>query len=84
MPSAAIPVRSGDKVLVDVRATASDALRSHVKKLGGELYDSPDPAHIIRVMMPLKQMEELAGRADVLSIVPAQLTITSGSKSMTR
>jgi hypothetical protein len=84
MPSAAIPVRTGDKVLVDVTVSGSDAVRSQVKKLGGELYDSPDPARIIRVMMPLKQMEELAGRSDVVSIVPAQLTISSGSKSMNR
>jgi hypothetical protein len=81
MPSAAIPVRSGDKILVDLTCTVSDALRSQVTKMGGELYDSPDPAHIIRVMMPLKQMEALASRSDVVSIVPAQLSVTNGSKS---
>ena len=84
MPSAAIPVREGDKILVDVTANVSDDLRSQVTKLGGKLLDSPDPHHIIRAMMPLQQMEALASRSDVVSIAPAQLSFTSGAKSISR
>jgi hypothetical protein len=81
MPTAAIPVRDGDKILVDLTANVSDDLRNQIAKLGGKILASPDPRHIIRVMMPLQQMEALASRSDVVSIVPAQLTYTSGTSS---
>jgi hypothetical protein len=84
MPSAAIPIRTADKVLVDLSGTVSDALRGQIKKMGGEIYDSPHPYNINRVMMPLKQMEALASRSDIVSIVPAQLSYSSGTKPLTR
>lgn len=84
MPSAAIPVREGDRILVDLTANVSEALRTQIINLGGKPFESPDPAHVIRVMMPLKQMEALASRSDVMSIVPAQLSFTNGAIPVSR
>ena len=75
-----IPIRDGDRVLVDITATVSEPLRNHITGIGGQLTASPDPDHIIRAMMPLIQLEALSGRADVKSIAPGQLSVTRGLK----
>lgn len=72
-----IPIRDGEAVLVDVEATVSADLTTHITDLGGKVAQSPDAAHIIRAMIPLAQLEALAGRADVQFISPAKLAVIS-------
>ena len=75
-----IPMRDGDRVLVDLEVTVSEGLMNQIALLGGKVASSPDPTHIIRAMIPLTQVEALAGRADVKSISPAIVTVKSGIK----
>ena len=72
-----IPIKDGASVLVDVEATVSADLVTHITLIGGKVAPSPDPSHIIRAMIPLSQLEALAGRADVKFIFPAKLSVTS-------
>ena len=76
-----IPIQDGASVLIDLDATVSDDLLTQIERIGGKVAKSPDPAHIIRAMIPLSQLETLAGRADVKSISPATLTITTVIKA---
>ena len=75
-----IPIKDGASVLVDVKATVSADLVTHITLIGGKVAQSPDPAHIIRAMIPLSQLEALSWRADVKSISPAKLSVTSRIK----
>jgi hypothetical protein len=70
-----IPMRDGDRVLVDLDATTSDGLLNQIALIGGKVASSPDPTHIIRAMIPLTQVEALAGRTDVNFISPAIVTV---------
>ncbi len=72
-----IPIRDGASVLVDVKATISADLVTHITLIGGKVAKSPDPAHIIRAMIPLSQLEALSWRADVKFISPAKLSVIS-------
>ena len=72
-----IPMRDGDRVLVDLDVTASEELLNQIVLIGGKVANSPDPTHIIRAMIPLAQVEALAGRADVRSISPAIVTVNN-------
>jgi hypothetical protein len=76
-----IPIKDGSSVLVDLDVTGSSDLLTQIALIGGKVVQSPDPAHIIRAMVPLSQLETLAGRADVKSISPARPSITSGVKA---
>ena len=64
-------------MLVDVGAAVSADLVTHITLIGGKPAKSPDPAHIIRAMIPLSQLEALSWRADVKSISTARPTVTS-------
>jgi hypothetical protein len=75
-----IPIKDGASVLVDVKARISADLATHITLIGGKVAQSPDPAHIIRAMIPLSQLEALSWRADVKFISPAKLSVTSGIK----
>jgi len=72
-----IPCKDGASVLVDVDAAVSADLVTHITLIGGKLAISPDPAHIIRAMIPLSQLEALSWRAEVKSISTARPTVTS-------
>jgi hypothetical protein len=76
-----IPIKDGSSVLIDLDSTVSDDLLTQIALIGGKVVTSPDPAHTIRAMVPLSQLETLAGRADVKSISPARPSITSGVKA---
>ena len=65
-----IPVRDGQRVLIDLHAEASGDLLKYIAAIGGEVVSSPDSPGIVRAMIPLTQMEALAGRPDVQSISP--------------
>jgi hypothetical protein len=75
-----IPIKDGASVLVDVKATVSADLVTHITLIGGKVAQSPDAAHIIRAMIPLSQLEALSWRADVKSISPAKLSVISRIK----
>jgi hypothetical protein len=75
-----IPIKDGNRVLVDVRASVSKELLNEIAFLGGQVVKNPDSSTIVRAMIPLSQLETLAGRAEVKSISPARPTITSHIK----
>jgi hypothetical protein len=68
-----IPIRDGDRVLVDLDASVSPALLNAVTAAGGQLAPSPDAARIVRAMVPLGSIEALAARGDVSFVTPAHL-----------
>jgi hypothetical protein len=78
-----IPFKHNDRVLVEIEATVSTALFSQIAHMRGWVdYSSATPTKL-RAMIPLSQLEALAGRADVRSISPAHPTIKSGVKAST-
>ena len=72
-----IPIKDGDRVLVDIEGSISKALLNQVTLGGGVLPDSPTSGTILRAMVPLSQLEALATRSDVESIAPAKLSVTT-------
>ena len=73
-----IPIKDGPRVLIDLEATVSEELRTHIGLIGGQLAPSPDATRIIRAMIPLAEVEALAARADITFISPARLELKSG------
>src|SRR5215468_1001299 len=72
--------QDGTRVLVDVEASVSKELLSHVALVGGQVIDGSATATTFRAMVPLSQLETLAGRLDIKFISVARPTITSGIK----
>jgi hypothetical protein len=72
-----IPVMDGDRVLVDIEGSVSQTLLDQVKLIGGALPDSSPSNTVLRAMVPLSQLETLASRADVKSILPAKVSVTT-------
>lgn len=71
-----IPISQGDRVLVDIEATTSKALRDEVTFGGGAFPDNSATDSGLRALVPLSQLEALALRSDVKFISPAKLSIT--------
>lgn len=76
-----IPIKDAGRVLVAMEASVSKELLEQVARVGGQVINGSETATSLRAMVPLSQLETLAGRADVKSISPAILTITSGIKA---
>jgi hypothetical protein len=72
-----IPIKDGDRVLVDIEGSVSNALLNQVKLGGGALPDSSPSSTLLRAMVPLSQLEAVAMRSDVTSISPAKLSVTT-------
>jgi hypothetical protein len=72
-----IPIKDGDRVLVDIEGSASKALSDQVTLGGGTLPDSSPSSSMLRAMVPLSQLEALAARSDVKSISPAKVSVTT-------
>jgi len=72
-----IPVKDGNRVLVDIEGSVSKALVDQVALGGGALPDNAASSTTLRAMVPLSQLEMLATRSDVNSIVPAKLSVTT-------
>src|SRR4029077_3176145 len=72
-----IPVMDGDRVLVDIEGSVSQTLLDQVKVIGGALPDSSPSNTVLRAMVPVSQLETLASRADVKSILPAKVSVTT-------
>jgi hypothetical protein len=75
-----IPIKDGDRLLVDIEGSVSKALLDQVKLSGGTVPNGSTTTTTLRAMVPLSQLEALASRADVTSITPAKLSITSQIK----
>lgn len=73
----AIPVKDGERVLVDIEGSVSKTLVDQVKLIGGALPDGSPSNTVLRAMVPLSQLETLASRADVKSISPAKVSVTT-------
>ena len=72
-----IPIKDGDRVLVDVDASVSKGLLDQVALFGGVVVNGPPTAATFRAMVPLSQLEGLAGRSDVNFISPAKPAVIS-------
>lgn len=72
-----IPIKDGDRVLVDIAGSISKPLLDQVTLGGGALPDNAASATTLRAMVPLSQLEALAMRPDVKSISPAKLSVTT-------
>ena len=75
-----IPIKDGDRVLVDIEGSVSKALLDQVTLSGGAVPNGSITTTTLRAMVPLSQLEALASRADVSSIAPAKLSVTSQIK----
>src|SRR5207237_10666087 len=75
-----IPIKDGDRVLVDIKGSVSKALLDQVTLSGGTVPSGSTTTTTLRAMVPLSQVEALASRTDVNSIVPANLSVTSQIK----
>jgi hypothetical protein len=73
----AIPVKDGDRVLVDIEGSVSKALLNQVTLGGGALPDSSPSNTTVRAMVPLSQLQTLALRGDVKFISPAKVSVTT-------
>jgi hypothetical protein len=76
-----IPIKDGERVLVDIEGSVSNALVSQVTLGGGALPDNAASTTTLRAMVPLSQLETLATRPDVKSISPAKLSVTTRFES---
>lgn len=74
-----IPFQHAGSVLVDVKGSVSRELLNQIALIGGVINNS-ESATTLCAMVPLSQLESLAGRADVKFISPARPTITSRVK----
>ena len=72
-----IPIKEGDRVLVDIDASVSKALSDQVALVGGVVVKSPSSSTTLRAMVPVLQLEALAARADVSFISPARPAVIS-------
>ena len=72
-----IPIKDGDRVLVDIEGSVSKVLLDQVTLSGGTVPSGSTTTTTLRAMVPLSQVEALASRTDVQSIAPAQLSVTS-------
>jgi hypothetical protein len=61
-----------------MEASVSKELLNQIALVGGQVINGSETATTLRAMVPLSQLETLAGRADVKFISPARLSITSG------
>ena len=77
----AIPIKDGDRVLLDIDGSVSKGLLDAVALSGGVVVKGSPTATTLRAMVPLSQLEALAGRSDVNFISPAKLSVTSRIKT---
>ena len=76
----AIPIKDGDRVLVDIDGSVSKALLDQVKLSGGAVPRGLPTGTTLRAMFPLSQLEALASRTDVKFISPAKVSVTARMK----
>jgi hypothetical protein len=74
------PDKSG-KVLVDIKAKVTADLLQKIKGAGGKIINNPRQGSAIRAMVPMSQIESLAGSDNVIFIGPANQAQTQKSLS---
>ena len=79
-----VPVEAGivkvdeeGKVTVSIRARVSKQLLIKIKSLGGKIISSSALYNDIQVNFPIKNLEKLAARKDVIAINPVEQAITN-------
>jgi hypothetical protein len=72
-----IPVKDGDRVLVDIEGSVSKTLIDQITLMGGVLPRSSQSITVLRAMIPLSKLETLALRDDVKAISPAKVFVTN-------
>jgi hypothetical protein len=72
-----IPIKDGDRVLVDIEGSVSKALLDQVTLSGGAVPNGSTTTTTLRAMVPLSQLEALASRTDVNFISPAKPAVIS-------
>lgn len=72
-----IPIKDGDRVLVDIEGSVSKALLDQVTLSGGTVPNGSTTTTALRAMVPLSQLEALASRTDVNFISPAKPAVIS-------
>jgi len=77
-PTTEIRLRKDEKgrVLVDVRAKATEKLVSRIMKLGGAVVSRSDTYHSLLAYLPLAKLETLAKYREVVFIGPASESVT--------
>jgi hypothetical protein len=74
----AIPVKDGDRALVDIEGSVSKTLVDQIILMGAALPPNSSPSNtLLRAMIPLSKLETLALRDDVKSISPAKVSVTN-------
>jgi len=69
-----------DRVLVDIKAGVSEELLADIRQRGGNILNSFAQYQSIRAALPLKEIESVAARTDVVFIGPAvKMTVNTGS-----
>jgi hypothetical protein len=70
-----LDVDDGDRVLVDITGTVTEAVLDEIEKLDGQVVSEFPRFDAIRARLPLERLESLARRAEVRSIRPADIAI---------
>ena len=77
-----LTVAPDGRVLADLDAMVSSELLELIERTGGKVINSFEASHAIRALIPLTQMEALAGRDDVRFIAPAAQAMTNQTNSL--
>ena len=72
-----IPVKDGDRVLVNVDGAISQDLANAITQAGGQLVNGFVTNTSARAMVPVSQLETLAARTDVASITTTRLSVVN-------
>jgi hypothetical protein len=73
--------QSDGRVLVEIEGSISRELSDYIASLGGQLLTGWGTATNFRAWVPFAQVETLAGRADIKSIIAARPTVTRRLKA---
>jgi subtilase family protein/VCBS repeat protein len=71
-------------VVVDLRATVSDALLDRLRAVGGDVISSHAGYRSIRVRLPLSQLEAVAALPEVSHMMPKEVAVSSGASTIPR
>src|SRR6266404_572147 len=75
-----IPGNLPEGALVDIQASRSQRLLDQISQAGGKVIDSSVTTTALQAVVPVSQLESLAGRGDVKFISPAKPAIISRLK----
>lgn len=73
--------QSDGRVMVEIEGSISRELSDYIASLGGQLITGWGTATNFRAWVPFAQVEALAGRADIKSVIAARPTVTRRLKA---